>query len=75
MLFAWEKGKPKGGMNDRIVSAQTLIELFSDLKNNQSINFEWHVYDNKENMMMIMPNAESKDILDWAAWKDGKNES
>jgi hypothetical protein len=75
MLFAWEKGNPRGGMDDRVGSAQTLTELFSNLKKNQSIDFEWHVYDSKENMMMIMPSAQSHEILDWAAWKDGQNES
>ena len=75
MLFAWEKGKQKGGMDDRIGSARTLMELFSNLKENESINFEWHIYDGKENMMMIMPNAGTKEILNWAAWKDGQNES
>ena len=74
MLFARKKGEPNGGMEDRIANDDTLTGLFDDLQEHGLDEYDWHVYDLVERMVIYMPNAGTKEILNWAKCKDGQND-
>ena len=73
MLFSWKKGEPNGGMEDRIAHDDTLTGLFDGLQEHGLDEYDWHVYDLFERMVIYLPNDGTKEILNWAAWKDGQN--
>ncbi len=76
MLFAWKKGEPNGGIEDRIAHDDTLTGLFDGLREHGLDEYDWHVYDLFECMVIYLPNAGTKEILNWAAWKERtQNES
>jgi len=74
MLFAWVKGKQKGGMNDFVHHSESLLGIVDKIDDAILNVADWNIYDIENDMIMVMPNVTDKDkIIEWAAWKDGQN--